>query len=345
MAKAMIVPLPEEKGVMNAMMSQLGGLAVLAGAATGVTSTADLYVTMLKSETIKDPIISQFNLMETTGKKYRADVYAILDKNVSITAGKKDGVISIVVEDKDPKRAADMANAFTDELQKLTVKLSTSGAGKNRSFFEERLARTKSDLAKAEAELKSFQAKNKAINMTEQAKATIEGIARLKAELAVQEIKYSSLARTLTDSTQEIRNLKATIENIKSQIANLEGTADSRSAIPSVGSMPVLGEEYLRLMREVKIQENIFETLTKQAELAKLSEAKDVAPLQVLQVAKVPGKKIKPKRGLIVLVTTFTVFVFSVFAAFVLESLAKMPIEEKMRWETMKRNLYFFNKG
>jgi tyrosine-protein kinase Etk/Wzc len=334
-ARAMLLPAQEEKGMMNAMLSQMGGLVALAGGALGGGSTSDIYVGMLKSETVKDPIIDRFKLMQVYGKKYRTDTYSALDKRVSILAGKKDGIISISVDDRDPKRAADMANAFVEELQKLTVTLNMSGAGKNRSFLEERLIRAKADLVKAEEELKAFQGKNKTINVSEQTKATIEGVARLKAELAAQEVQLSSQRRTLTDSTREVKDLKITIVNLKSQISSLEGAGGAKSAIPSVGSIPILGQDYARLIREFKIQENLVELLTKQYEMARFSEAKDVAPIQVLQKARVPDKRIRPRTGFIVIISTVLALIFSVILCFVFEAYPQMSEIDKSNWKDL----------
>jgi uncharacterized protein involved in exopolysaccharide biosynthesis len=321
LARTLLLPPQEEKGMMNSMLSQMGGLAILAGGAIGGGSNSDLYLGMLRSETVKDPIIDRFKLGEVYRTKTLTDTYAALDRKVSITAGKKDGIIAIAVEDRDPKRAADIANAFAAELQKLTLTLNMSGAGKNRSFLEERLARAKADLASAETELASFQGKNKTINITEQAKATIEGVARLKAELAAEEIQLSSLRRTLTDSTREVKDLKTTIAKLTSQISRQEGAGGGSSAVPQVGDMPALGEAYLRLMREFKTQENLVELLTKQYEMARFTEAKDVAPFQVLQKAKVPDKRIKPRKGFIIVMSTMTALIFSLLLAFLLEGL------------------------
>jgi tyrosine-protein kinase Etk/Wzc len=320
-AKAMILPVQEEKGLANAMLSQLGGLAGVAGVAAGNSNTPDLYVTMLKSETVRDPIIDRFDLVKATGSRYRAEVYTALDKSVAVAAGRKDGVVSITVEDPDPKRAAALANAYVEELQKLTVRLNSGGAGRNRSFFDERLVRAKKELALAEDNLKGFVARNKAVNLPEQTKATIEGVAKMKAQLALQEGELSALRGQFTERSIDVKNAAATVKNLRSQIARLEGTGGS-SALPSVGSVPALGEEYARLMREMKLQEGMVELLTKQAEMARLAEAKDVAPVQVLQSARVPDRKSGPRRGYLITMSTVAVFLFSLIAALVAERFA-----------------------
>lgn len=340
-AKTMIVPSQDDKGLMNAMMAQLGGLAGLAGGAVGTATTADLYVTMLKSESIKDPIIDRFKLMEVYDAKFRSDAYGTLGDQATISSGKKDGVITISVEDEEPKRAAAIANAYVEELGKLAARLSMTGAGNNRTFFEERLAKARGDLASAENALKAFQAKHKIVAVPEQARATIEGVAQLKAQLAAQEVQLSVLRQSMTDNASEVKSAKASIANLMSQIAALE-SGRGGGAIPGLGLVPELGQEYVRFMREFKIQETLVELLTKQFEMAKLNEAKDVPPFQVLQAARVPEKKSKPARSKLVLGAAFAAFVVSVGAAFVLERFARMPEDELQRWREVKRQILPF---
>jgi len=313
-AKAMLYPLQEDKSMTSALMGQLGGLVGLAGGALGGSTQTDLYITMLRCETIKDAIIDRFKLMNIYKAKYRSDAYMALEKNSSFLAGKKDGVIIISVDDKDPRRAADMANAYMDELGKLAVNVSTSSAGRNKAFFEERLTKAKSDLVRAEDSLRQYQAKNKTVDITQQAKASIEGIAKIKAELAVQEVKLATLRRQFTDSSQEVKTTSAMVSSLRGQIAGLEGNGRG-SAIPSVSSIPALGQEYVRLMREFKIQEALVEGLTKQYEIAQLNEAKDIPSFQIIQKARVPDRKNRPKRTFIVLVMSLNFLGISTLVA------------------------------
>ena len=337
-AKAMILPGDDNSGgMMSAMMGQLGGLAGLAGGLGGATKT-DLYVTMLKSETLKDPLIDRFKLMQLYKAKFRASAYAALDGNAAISTGKKDGVITIAVSDKDPKLAAAIANAYVDELGKMAAKLNMSGAGMNRVFLEERLTKAKVDLAAAEETLKSFQTRNKVVAVTDQAKATLEGVAQLRAQLVAQEVQMATMRQQFTDESQEIRSIKATIASLRGQVARLEG-GGSAGSMPGVGAMPQLGQEYMRLMREFKIQETLVELLTKQYEMTKLNEAKDVVPFQLLQSARVPELKSKPKRSLIVIMAAFASGFLMVLVAFVREFGSNMNDEDRTRWQELKRIL------
>lgn len=328
---AMIIPSQQDSGLMGMMMGQMGGgMASLAGDLLGKGSTADTYVSMLNSNAVSDKIIDRFKLMQVYGQKYRLNTYKVLDNNVDISAGKKDGIISITVEDKDPNRAAEIANAYVEELGKLTVKLNIAGAGQNKVFLENRLARAKVDLAQAEDALKNFQTINKVVSVSDQTAATIGGIAQLKGQLALQEVELATLLQQFTERSQEVKTVKASIANLRSQIAQLEGQG-SGGSIPGVGSVPALGAQYVRLMREFKIQETMVEILTKQYEMADLNAAKDVPSLQVLQTARVPDKKVKPRRSLIVLAITSVVGFGAVLYAFIREMVEQMPANERAR--------------
>ncbi len=343
-AKTMILPSQDDKSMMSSMMAQMGGLVAMAGGGAGISlggpSTTELYVTMLKSEAIKDPVIDRFKLIDVYKRKYRTDVYKVLDNKVVVSAGKKDGVITIQVDDKDKQRAAAIANAYVEELGNLAIRLNVTGAGKNRTFLEERLSKAKGDLAQAEEALKIFQARNKAVQVTAQAEATIKGLADLKAHLAAQEVQLATYRRRFTESSQEVKNLAASVDNLRGQIARLEGTGGN-SAIPSVGSVPALQQEYMRLMRDFKIQESLVELLTKQYEMASMSEAKDISPFQVIVKAKVPERKSKPARAKITILTTGVAFFFSFILAFARETFSRMSEENQDRWRSLCAGLPF----
>jgi len=331
-------PQQDSFGLMGMLMGSAGDMGGMAADLLGKGTPADLYVGILSSEAISDTIIDRFKLMELYKQKYRIVTYKLLENKVDIAAGKKDGIISISFMDKDPKLATAIANAYVEELGKLVVKLNIAGAGQNRAYLEERLTKAKVDLVKAEEALKVFQSKNKSIDITNQAKASIEGIAALMAQLAIQEAQLSALLSQFTNATQEVQNLKASIRNLKGQIARLEGTQKG-SSIPTVGSVPGLEQEIIRLKREFKIQESLVELLTKQNEMAKLSEAKDTTSIQVIQTAREPDRKSSPKRGKIVLSATFATFFGAILYALIREAAERMSPEDRDRWSRIKELL------
>lgn len=333
---ALILPPQQDMNLMGMMLGgNVSGLSSLAGNMLGLGTPADQYASILESNRISDAIIDRFKLMEVYNKRYRLDMYQKLDDLVSIKAGKKDGIISITIEDEEPKRAADIANAYIEELGKLTAEMDMTGGAKNKFFLEKQLAQARADLANAEDAIKKFQSKNKTIDVDEQAKASIMGIAELRGQLSLQEIQLAALSRRFTQNSQEVKDTQTAIARIKSQIAQLEGSGKG-GAIPTVGSVPAIGEEYLRLMREFKIKEILVEMLTKQYELAKLTESKNMNNLQIIQQARIPDKKIKPKRTLIVIGVTFISFVISVLWVLFKDYQSKLSEEHLFNLQRIK---------
>lgn len=329
-------PEQDSSGLLGALMGSSGGMGGMAADLLGKGSPADLYVGILSSDAISDIIIDRFKLMEVYGEKYRIKTYKRLNENVGISVGKKDGIITIVVEDKNPNRSAEIANAYVEELGKMLGKLSVADSTQNRVYLEQRLEKAKSDLIVAEDALKNFQAKNKAFDIPEQAKGAIKGVAELEGQLAAEEIKLSSLMRVYTDSSQEIKNQKLLISNIKNQISKLEGNRID-SAVLGVGSVPDIAQQYLRLMRKLKIQETLFEMLTKQNEIAKLGQTNEVIRLKVIQSARVPDMKSKPRRTIIVLTCTISTFAICLLYILITDYIKSMSDRDRMHWNKIRK--------
>ncbi|MEZ4485102.1 MAG: Wzz/FepE/Etk N-terminal domain-containing protein [Syntrophotaleaceae bacterium] len=341
---ARILPPNESKGGLSAMLGGMGDLAALAGISVG-GSSGDLYVGMLKSRTVADAIIDRFDLLEVYDQKYRVKAYGKLEDNVQITVGKDDGIVIVSVDDEDPERAAAMANAFVEELKKANVKINLSSAGRERLFLEERLDVVKEDLLKAEQRLQEFQKEHKAIKIDDQASAIIEAIAQLKGELASKEVQLGVLRSSQTEQNPEIIALKESIVQIKGQLRKLEqspvGQGVSEDIFIATSDVPELGIQYARVLRDFKVQETLFELLTKQYEVAKINEAKNTSTIQILDDAAVPDRKSKPKRSLIVMAVTACVGFFAIMTAFVREYLAVMPEDDRQRWAEIKQEAKF----
>jgi uncharacterized protein involved in exopolysaccharide biosynthesis len=337
----LLPPQKESGGGISALLSQAGGLAGLAGG-MGLGGTADLYMGILKSRSVADGVIKRLDLQKEYKSKSIEDTRAALLGAVKFQAG-KDGIISISADSKDPVKAALLANTFVDELSRRSVQLNLTKVGSERIFLEKRLEVVKKDLISAENDMKAFQEKYKTIKADSQATVAIEGIARLKGELASKEVQLAGLRNSMTDENSAVKAVLAAIANLKGQLAAMSGSGGN-DVIPTVGNMPGLGLEYVRKLRELKIQEAIFEQLSKQYEVAKLNEAKDSSSLQVLDEAVVPLRKSKPKRSSIVILSTITAFFVSIFIVFIQEYLAKLPPEDSQKLDEIKQSLFRIRK-
>jgi uncharacterized protein involved in exopolysaccharide biosynthesis len=272
-------------------LASLGGLAGVAGAAAGVASPADRYVAMLQSITVSNRVIDQFNLMGVYAAKLRVDAQRALSNNVRINAGKKDGLLTIEVEDESPQRSADMANGYVDELRSLTKTLAVTEAQQRRMFFEQQLQATKERLTKAQIALQESGFNAGALNT--EPKAAAESYARLKAEIMATEVKLQIMRGTLADNAPDIVQQQNTLAALRRQLSVIE-----------VSNAPAKqGADYVGRYRDFKYQETLFDMFARQYELARVDESRDGTLIQVLDVATPPERRSKPKRLMIALVS------------------------------------------
>ena len=334
--------LPPQKentsAVFSSLLSQTGGLAGLAGG--GLGGSTDLYIGILKSRSVTDAVIKRLDLQKEFKNKTIEDTRMVVERVVKFK-GSKEGIITVSANSKDPQKAAQLANTFVDELTRRSVKLLLVKASGERLFLEQRLIVVRQELKNAEDDLKAFQEKFKTIKVDTQATAAIEAIARLKAEIESKEVQLATLSNSRTGENSDVKALQAGISKLKSQLVAMSGSGGSDNVIPTAGNVPSLSVEYFRKLRELKIQEAVFEQLSKQYEVAKINESKDSSTLQVLDEAVPPTKKSKPKRSLIVLLSTVMAFIGSIVVIFVQEHLSKLSPEDTEIIREIKQSLRF----
>jgi len=332
-------PQQSSSGMASQLLSQLGGAAGLVGGMVPVKSPNDLYIGLIKSNTVLDRIIDRFNLMSLYEVKIRAVARESLSGGLKVTDDKKSGIITIGVEDKDPRRAADMANAFVEELRRLTKGLAVSEASQRRLFFEEQLEDAKTGLARSEDAMRGFQEKTGALGIGEQAKAVIESMAQLRAQIVAREVELRVMRTYSTENNPDVKKTEAAINGMRAELTKLEKRkGDGPDPLMPTGRMPEVGTEYIRKLRDLKFNETLYELLLKQYEAAKLDEAKEATVIQVIDKAEPPEQRIKPKRRQMVMIAGVVGFFLSIFTAFFLEYTEKSSAnpENRDRFNTLK---------
>lgn len=306
-------------------VSSLGALGALAGGNLGVKNPADITIALLKSRSVEDAMIRRFDLMKLYKDKKLSDARKDLENHTSIDSNIKDGVIHIEIEDHDPQRASEMANAYVDEYRKFSQHLAITEAGQRRVFFEQQLVDAKNNLAGAEEALKASQQKSGMIQLDSQAKALIESVAALRAQIVAKEVQIRSLSLSETPSNPDIVMAHEQLGALQSQLRQLGGTessADTDLIVPR-GKIPEAGMDYVRKLRDVKYNELIFELLAKQFELAKLDEAREGAVIQVVDPAVAPDRKSFPKISLIVPAATVVWILLALFGILMMEGIRR----------------------
>lgn len=339
---ARILPPHLHQSATAAILGQLTGLATTIGDLPGIKNPSDLYVGMLKSQTVADRVIDLFKLQELYEKDTLVETRRALSEVTSISAG-KDGIITIEVEDKDPKQAAGMANAYVRELERLNESLALTDASQRRLFFEKQLKQAKDALAAAEIELKKTQEKTGLIKLDDQGKAIIEAVAQLRAQVAAKEVQIGAMKSFATERNPDLVRVQQELAGLREQLRKLERdklSGDGDILVPT-GRVPEAGLEYIRGLRDVKYYETLFELVAKHYEIARLDEAKDASLIQVLDRALPPDKKSKPKRALIVIATGLVTAMVAAFWAYLHDAAEKSggSSDRARRVELLKRYL------
>ena len=328
-ATANILPPQQSPSLAASMIGQLGALGPMAAMAQrdlGLKNPNDLYVGMLRSRTAEEALIRRFDLLRVYRDKKMSDGRRDLEDATSIVLG-KEGFVTISVEDKDRSRAPQIANAYVEQLRKLTQDLAVTEAGQRRLFFERQLELAKNNLADAEQALKETEQKTGLIQLDGQAKAIIESVVKLRALMAAKEVELHAMRLFSTEQNPDVMLGEQELSGLRAQLALLEkqggGPGDVQVA---VGNVPEAGLQYVRKLRDVKYAETIFEILAKQYEAARLDEAKTAAIIQVLDPAIEPDRKSSPPRTLIVVIVTLLGFFGSAGYVLLAEALRQLHL-------------------
>ncbi len=291
-AKTQFLPPQQQQSAAAGLLQSLGSLGGLAGAAAGIKNPADQYIAYMKSNAVKDALIDRFKLMERYDAKLREDARKALDTNARIASG-KDGLISVEFDDKEPSFAAEVANAYVEELRTLMSRLAVTEAQQRRLFFEKQLVKAKDNLTAAEQALKATGISDSVLKSNPA--TAVAGIAALKAQITAQEVKVGAMRGYLAETAPDFKQAMTELANLRAQLAKQDKADEGNGAGQG---------DYISRYRDFKYHETLFELFAKQYELARVDEAREGAVIQVLDAAQPPERKSKPKKALIAIIAT-----------------------------------------
>jgi tyrosine-protein kinase Etk/Wzc len=304
-ATTKLMPPQQTQSSASVMMNQLatigaGSLAAVAGGGLGLKNPNDIYIGLLNSRPIADAIIRRFSLANV----YRAhDMTAARTRlaHYTVVVSEKNGFIAVSVTDTDKTRVAKIANAYTDELRVLTKTLAVTEAAQRRLFYEDQLKQAKDALLAAEVYFQQVQQSKGLVQLDAQAKAMIEGLAVLRAQVAAKEVEVQALRSYSTEHDPELELAEGELSSLRAEAARLEQRNHSSGFSDlGLGDVPGAGMEYLRAEHELKYRQAMFDLLLKQYDAAKLDESKDAAIIQVVEAAIEPDRRSSPNPALMV---------------------------------------------
>ncbi len=321
-SSAIIMPpnTSSERGVFG---SGSGMLAIESLLSPASTSDANTFLAILKSHTILQSVIENFNLIEFYNVENSEKAQQSLENDTNFEID-EEGTIRVETfiktgwfhsdEDEDICKtlSRDITNYFVAKLDVVNKKMKSEKAMQHRIFIENRYNQNIEELAKAEDELNIFQEKHNTISLPEQTTAAIQVATEIISRLSVSKVKLSVLEQTLSINHPEIKLLKSEIAGLNTQLKEL-GNENEFSMIPGFSNVPDLGLEIGRLMRNVEVQNTLYTFLTQQYEEAKIKEVKDTPTVQVLDYAVLPQLKYKPSRARVCIIGFVLSLIFSMY--------------------------------
>jgi uncharacterized protein involved in exopolysaccharide biosynthesis len=314
-----LLPPQQPQGASAALLGQLGGLAGAAGGALGLKSPGDLYLGLLRSESVADGLIERFGLQDAYQATLRTDARKALAAKTRLEV-EKSGLIVVEVEAAAPALAADLANGYAEQLHRLTSTLAVTEAAQRRLFFEQQLRQSKEQLAAAEEALRRAIDAGGLVSVEAQGRGAVETVARLRAQISAKEIQLGAMRAYATQDHPDRRRAEQELASMRQELDRLESGAGG--AARAADGKAASGVANLRLVREVKYQEIMFELLAKQYELARVDESKEAPLVQVVDRAQPPERRTRPKRTLLVLGAAALALFAAVLATFAEDALA-----------------------
>lgn len=303
-AKAVILPATPNHADAIATLQSLGNLVGLAGGTGTPRSPSDTYVGLMQSASLLDRLVQTQDLQRVYRAQYRIDARRELSEHTRITVGKKDGFISIEVDDHDPQRSAALANGYIEELRRLSGQLSLSEAKQRRIFFEQQLKQSSEALAQAQRALQETGFTEAALRA--EPKAAADLYAKLRAQVTAADARLRAMRNYLKEDAAEFRQAQASLAALRAQLARLP-RIDERDA-----------DDYVNRYRDFKHFESLVEAFTKQTELARIDESREGPLIQVIDSAQPPERPNRPRRLMLAAVAfagTAAAIVFALLAA------------------------------
>jgi uncharacterized protein involved in exopolysaccharide biosynthesis len=327
-AKAVMMPPQQQQSSAASALASLGALAGIAGGVAGVKSPDEMYVAFMSSDHLQNNLIERFRLKERYETKTLIDTRTKLKSLAKITPDKKSGLITIEFDDEDPLFAAQVANAYIEELGHMLDQLAVTDAQQRRVFFEGQIKKVQDNLSSAEIAFRQAKEKSGLQVTSVIAETGVRASAELRGQIAAKEVQLQSLTRFATPQNQDIQRITSELFAERAQLQKLE-----QGSGQAVGN--ILQLEAVKAYRDMKVQESMLEVLIKQFELARIDEAKEGPLIQVVDAATPPERRSKPKRTLIVLISSFAGLFLSILFTFIRASLSNLSQTPEGQYQMM----------
>lgn len=342
--KATVSVFPAEKTDFLSTLSGISGLARNLSASRGLSALTggptelDKYIAILKSATVTDEVIKNFDLRKEYKMEddYYEDVVREWQKKLDLNI-EDEGNLTISVYSRNPQKAADIANYLVEKLNQVNTQLSITNAKSNREFIEKRYKQNLDDIASLETAMKEFQQKYGVVAVPEQIEATVKSMSEIYLEMYKKEIEYNVVKQNYGEDHPLTKLANINLVELRKKINQLNSGSDlsqkdSKLLIP-FKEAPKLANEYLKIYRNLEIQYKILEFIQPLYEQAKVEEVRNTPSVLILDKAGPPEKKAKPRVRIYFLLGLVSSIIMGLFIIFTYEMFMKLKQNDYEKYE------------
>ncbi|HRK73332.1 MAG TPA: Wzz/FepE/Etk N-terminal domain-containing protein, partial [Rhodothermales bacterium] len=260
------------------------------------------YMGILGSRRVLEAVVQKYGLIKSyeidypePGRNLEEAIKTFQD-NLKIEVDEKLEYLVVSVTDKDPKKAADIANFMVAELNRISSEMFSANARNYRTYMERRYNKATAALDSLQNEMEAFQSRNGVIELPSQIEAFYTNVAQYRMEVAKAEIAAEALASQLGPDNAQVLASQQVYERSKQQLEDFMNGNDRMMQV-SFDQLPGVGREYAKLYQGILAQGKILEALTPLYEQANFDEKRTTIAVQVLDKAVPSAKKSWPPRA------------------------------------------------
>ncbi len=347
-ASAVLFPPSESQGTLG-ISAILEKLPVgMLGIGENVVSATE-FVPILKSQRVAEAIIRRFNLQEAYDAETREELHQMVDDRLEVELSREQ-FLTVSYEAETPEAAAEITNAFVEELDSALRHRREQQARDLRSYLEKRLAQAERSMMEAEHAYNAFQKEHSAIDIESQTKAQIDAYSSLiTSTLGEMLIRREIAALQMNPDNSRVRQLDIEIEGAREALEGILTGSDPDTGGRRVSEMPGimlpmdkipdLGLQALRLMREMEIRNLIYQFVLQEYEKSSFEEKKETSLVVVLDPAVPPDFRSRPRRTLMVGTAAGLSLLLSILVAFVMEALRSPDPANRTRLDMIRQEL------
>jgi len=311
----------------------------------GASAEETDFLNIINSRTFNENLIRKFDLLTYLDIPQEDSLKAMdiaiegIGEMINTSYNEKSKLIRISVETKDKQLSLDMCR-YIREKSVLLKKLKDKKQQETEfDFFEQRMAEYNQRLSQELLSLKKFQEQNNVLELEQQAKAIIENYGEIISKISTLSIQADVLSSLYGADCLELKTIIMQRDLLKKEISNLESITgkNENKYIIGLDSIPDIANQYASLLVKKEILEKTIKSFYPIYEASRFKSIKESSLITVLDEPRLAGLRTKPKRALIVIISTFLGFFFSAVLTFFWNSKTNSEKEEwislwKMFW-------------